>query len=190
MAHLHGYNDVRTQQTISYSQYKEDLLLEEYFCNKDTGTCVEVGCYDGVTYSTTYLFEKIGWKCVLIEPNPLLHEKIESIRKSKLYKCAASNQSGFATLHIAEGIEELSTLSSDVNQMQRVQRQSQRVQSINVETCTLDEILLEEEISTVDFITIDVEGFELNVLEGFSLEKWRPKIIILEQYCPVKSRII
>lgn len=180
MAHYYGNSDVKTNRQTSYSQYQEDLLLEEYFLNQDTGTCVEVGCFDGVTFSTTYLFEKRGWKCVLIEPNPLLHEKIESVRKSKLYKCAASNQAGFATLHIAEGIEELSTIGSDSEHMLRVQRQSKGVKTITVSTRTLNEILLEEQISKIDFISIDVEGFELNVLKGFSLERWRPKIVILE----------
>lgn len=171
---------MRTKQQTSYSQYQEDIFLEDYFRNQDTGACVEVGCYDGVTFSTTYLFERRGWKCVLIEPNPLLQEKIESVRKSKLYKCAASNQSGHATLYIAEGIEELSTLGSDPKHMLRVQRQSEGVKTITVPTRTLDEILLEEQISKIDFISIDVEGFELNVLKGLSLERWQPKIVILE----------
>ena len=50
-----------------YAQFGEDKILNRIF-NKKTGNCVEVGGFDGVTGSNTYFFEKLGWRCLIVEP--------------------------------------------------------------------------------------------------------------------------
>ena len=62
-----------------HSQFDEDRILNGIFAGKSPGICVEVGANDGVHGSNTLFFEKLGWQCVLIEPNPMLPVASKSV---------------------------------------------------------------------------------------------------------------
>lgn len=167
-----------------YSQFSEDKILDSIFTNKNNGFCVEVGANDGINDSTTYYFEKKGWSCVLIEPNPDLCKIIRENRISPVVQCAASNVDGHITLNIAEGADRahgVSTINSDTKSLEKIKSYGFTYREVSVLTKTLDVIL--DEIGkdqSIDFISIDVEGHELEVLSGFSVARWKPRIIILE----------
>jgi FkbM family methyltransferase len=166
-----------------YSQFGEDKILFDIFQKKTDGVCVEVGANNGVDDSNSYFFEKIGWKCVLVEPNPSLCREIRASRNALLYECAASNRNGTITLHVVEGTERsdgLSTISMNKENLERIKSLGFASRPVQVRTMTMDEILKDARIETIDFISIDVEGHEYEVLEGFSLEKWKPAIILTE----------
>ncbi|TFH31896.1 MAG: FkbM family methyltransferase [Deltaproteobacteria bacterium] len=163
----------------SYSQFREDKILDRIFFDKK-GTCVEVGANDGITGSTTYFFEKKGWKCVLIEPVPDLCERIRRFRSALVFECAASSESGEGVFYVAESTKSLSTLSPTESLQKEIAANKTTLREIHVRKRTLDEILEEAGIRGIDFITIDVEGHEMDVLIGFSIEKYRPRIIIIE----------
>lgn len=167
-----------------YSQFEEDKILYAFFGDKKSGVCVEVGANDGVNDSNSYFFEQRGWTCILIEPNPALCQEIRKVRTAQLYECAVSYETGSATLYIAEGAERshgVSTISRDQQVHDKIKSYGFSRRPIQVKTRTLDDILLESELeTTIDFISIDVEGHELQVLEGFSIDKWKPLIIIVE----------
>jgi len=169
---------------IYYSQFGEDKILFDIFERKTKGVCVEVGANNGVDDSTSLFFEKIGWKCVLIEPNPYLCQQIRASRSALVYECAASNHSGIITLHVVEGAarsDGLSTISTNKEDHNRIKSLGFTSSPVQVRTMTLNEILTDAQInSDIDFITIDVEGHEYEVIEGFSLEKWKPQIILVE----------
>lgn len=163
----------------SYSQFREDKILDQIFANQ-VGTCVEVGANDGITGSTTYYFEKKGWKCVLVEPVPELCGKIRHFRSAIVFECAASSESGEDVFYVSESAESLSAFSPTVPLQKQIESGINNVREIRVRKRTLDGIIDEVGISEIDFITIDVEGHELEVLKGFSIERHRPRIIIIE----------
>ena len=167
-----------------YSQFGEDKFLAEIFNNKTNGVCVEIGANDGINDSTSYFFEKLGWTSILIEPNPILCQKIREIRNSILYECAASSSDGTTLLYVAEGAERshgVSTISNDKETHNRIKNYGFTTKPIQVNTRTLDNILIDAKLnSQIDFISIDVEGHELEVLNGFSIEMWKPTILIIE----------
>jgi FkbM family methyltransferase len=163
----------------SYSQFREDRLLDGIFAGR-SGTCVEVGANDGVTGSTTYYFEKMGWKCVLVEPVPELCDRIRRSRSALLFECAASSEAGEDLFYVAETEPSLSSSSIVAPPRDGPGGGRAGVRAIRVRKRTLDEILIEAGISRPDFVTIDVEGHELEVLQGFSVERFRPDIIIVE----------
>lgn len=167
-----------------YSQFGEDKILFEIFQGKTSGVCVEVGANNGVDDSTSMFFEKIGWKCILVEPNPSLCREIRASRNALIYECAASNQSGIRTLYVAEGAarsDGLSTISTNKEDHDRIKSLGFRSRPVQVHTMTIDEILANAQIdSNIDFISIDVEGHEYEAIEGFSLERWKPTIILVE----------
>jgi FkbM family methyltransferase len=167
-----------------YSQFGEDKILFEFFQKKTSGLCVEVGANNGVEDSTSLFFEKIGWKCILVEPNPSLCREIRTHRKAMTYEYAASNRTDTATLHVVEGAERahgLSTISPTKEHHDRIINHGFTSRAIQVHTITLDEILMDAQLnSNIDFISIDVEGHEYEVLEGFSINKWSPTLILIE----------
>jgi FkbM family methyltransferase len=167
-----------------YSQFGEDRLLANIFASKGNGLCIEVGANDGINDSTTYYFEQRGWDCLLVEPNPELCRAIRSVRRAKLFECAASAAEGMATLYIAEGAERahgVSSLGVDEHAANRISGFGFVARPLQVLTRRLDDMLEEAGITrSPDFVTIDVEGHELEVLKGFSIEKWKPLIIITE----------
>lgn len=166
-----------------YSQFGEDKILLDLLGQKSRGTCVEVGANDGVHGSTTLFFEKRGWNCVLVEPNPALCDELRRQRSAQVFECAASSQAGTATLQIAEGAALAHAVSTicEGDQAHRILRSHGVVTKPTlVEMRRLDDILEESRISLLDFISIDVEGHELEVLKGFSLDRWNPTIVIIE----------
>lgn len=170
--------------TVYYSQFGEDRILSEIFRGTGRGTCVEVGANDGITDSVTFFFEKIGWHCILIEPNPELCRLIRANRKATLHECAASDRAGFTTLYIAEGADRahgVSTICATEEAKSKIKAYGFTTRPVEVITRELDDILAESNIEHgIDFISIDVEGHEYEVLKGFSLQRWAPKIIVIE----------
>jgi FkbM family methyltransferase len=168
---------------MHYSQFGEDRILAEIFHEKTRGNCVEVGANDGYHGSTSLYFEKQGWDCILIEPNPLLAAKLRAERSGQVFECAASDAEGTATLQLAEGAElahALSSISNDAATKRIVRRHGYATRPVQVATRPLDAVLEEAGVTHIDFITIDVEGHELSTLRGFSLQRWRPTIVIVE----------
>jgi FkbM family methyltransferase len=163
-----------------YSQFREDRLLEQIFRGKKAGHCVEVGAHDGITGSNTYLFERKGWKCVLVEAVPELCEQIRRFRTGTVFNCAASSNAGEAAFYIADAVESWSALHLTESLKERITSGMIAVREIKVSKRKLDDILNEAGVSEVDFISIDVEGHELDVLKGFSTERFRPRILIIE----------
>lgn len=166
-----------------YSQFGEDKLLNEIFGEKNDGYCIEVGANDGINDSNTFYFEKQGWDCVLVEPNPDLCESIRKFRRATLYEVAASSGKGQVELLIASGAERAHGVSAidAQNAAQRIKDYGFSYERRIVSTNTLDDILSQfNSDKGLDFITIDVEGHEMEVLNGFNLNRWRPRICIIE----------
>jgi len=162
-----------------FSQYGEDRALDKIF-QKSSGFCIEVGGYDGVTGSNTYYFERLGWDCLVLEPMPDFCKKIREARFCRVIEVAASNKDGVASFFVADGVETLSTMDGSKNHFERIKTSGGGLSEITVQTRKLANILDELLVREIDFITIDVEGHELEVLEGMELERISPRIIIVE----------
>jgi FkbM family methyltransferase len=163
-----------------YSQYGEDKILNAIFSGKRDGVCVEVGGFDGVTGSNSYFFEKLGWKCLVVEPMPDFCAAIRKARTCGLAEVAVSDKEGEAAFYVPEGSETLATMETDPGHFARIAEGGSKVREIKVKTRKLDAVLTERGIDRMDFISIDVEGHEMSVLKGFSVDKFRPRIILLE----------
>ena len=167
-------------ESHSYGQFGEDQILYEIFGDRADGYCVEIGAYDGRSGSASYAFEQRGWQCLLVEPIPEFVEEIRKHRACAVVNCAVSDKEGVATFGVAEGVEAMSTLDLSPDHLEWIERAGGAVKQINVRTATLDKLLAEVGFPEIQFITIDVEGHELGVLEGFTLEAHKPRIVILE----------
>lgn len=177
-----------------YSQFGEDRVLAKIFAGVRDGFCVEVGANDGVNDSNTYYFEQLGWECVLVEPNPDLCRSIRETRRAHLFECAVSSKTGTALLNIAEGpgrAHGVSSLGDRAEAASRIAAFGFTSRELRVPTRTLDDLLRETgSVRGLSFVSIDVEGHELEVLKGFSLEEWKPAIIIVEDNSNFEDRSV
>lgn len=162
------------------SQNGEDVVLWHFFDRKRTGFYVEVGAYDGVAFSNTYFFEAVGWHGVLVEAVPSLHQAaVRSRPHSRVVHAAAGRQAGAILLTVVEGEGGVATLSSATPDRARIVREGGRTHEVEVPMVRLDS-LLEDVRQPIDFVSIDVEGLELAVLEGFDLERFAPRVLVVE----------
>jgi len=156
----------------------------------DNGVFVEVGGNDGYTQSNTYFYAKTrGWKGVLVEPIPNLCEKCKKRRpESSVFGCAlVSSEFSDATVKIryanlmstvegALGESEASHLSD----AEQFLDQGENQYTVEVPARTLESVLDEAGYSEIDFLSLDVEGFEVEVLDGLNLGKYSPSYILIE----------
>jgi len=154
-----------------YGQNNEDEILYKLFKDKETGFYIDVGALDGIKLSNTYIFDLLGWKGLCFEPHPRHFSNLRRKRSSKsiCYNTALSNKKAEAVPFWAKG--KGSTLNKTVKKPGS--------EVIYVNTTTLDEIL-EGYPEQIDFISIDAEGHEREILEGFNLKKHKPDIIVIE----------
>jgi FkbM family methyltransferase len=154
----------------------EDKLKLEFFGGLRSGYFVDIGANDPKDGSQTWRFEKLGWDGVLVEPQRDLAERLRRERRAKVYAVACSspkNSGQSATLNLA-GIH--SSLNPDF-----FVAGMQRMGTATVPLRTLDEILIDAKApAPLDFVSIDVENHEIEVLGGFDLHRWRPRLILIE----------
>jgi FkbM family methyltransferase len=168
-----------------------DNKLAKYLNFKD-GFFIEVGANNGYSQSNTYYLEKmLGWQGVLIEAIPELYEMCRrQRRKAHVYNCAlvakdygeSAIEIHFANLmSVVEGSRKnYEAQAKHIADGLRVQNLAESY-TVRVPARTLESIL--DEFShplKIDFFSLDVEGYELNVLKGLNLEKYRPKYILVE----------
>jgi FkbM family methyltransferase len=161
----------------SYAQWGEDRLVWEYFHLKPHGFFIEVGANEPVNISQTYLLEQNGWEGILVEPQAECCTRLRQVRtRSKVIQaaCGAPEQRGKALFRVATQ-QDRSMLAN-----QRPAKEVVFTRTVEVETVTLDDILAESGNPNLDFLSIDVEGGELDVLRGLTLAKHRPGLILVE----------
>jgi FkbM family methyltransferase len=166
-------------QLISYAQNAEDVVLARLFAGQRTGRYVDVGAGDPIEASVTKHFYEQGWRGVNVEPIPLLVERLRADRPGDVtLAVAVGAKSGSAVLHVVGHEWGWSTLNDQLAQGYRDERKWD-VHEIEVELVTLAS-LLDEHPGPVDFLKIDVEGLEQDVIEGADWARHRPRVVVVE----------
>ena len=177
-----------------YSQFGEDEILNRIFSNKESGFCIEIGANDGKTGSNSLFFEKKGWTTLLVEPNPSLCEIIKKTRSAFLYECGVADKNGRGTLYVAvgdDGAHGVSMIAERDIAEKKIASFGFNYYPVDVKIMRLDDILVDVNINKkIDFISIDVEGGELEVLKGFDLLRWSPTILIIEDNSNLEDRAV
>jgi FkbM family methyltransferase len=161
----------------SYAQWGEDVLVWDYFHRKSRGFFIEVGANDPINLSQTYLLEQNGWEGILVEPQAACCDKLRPVRqRSKVFQaaCGAPEQKGKVKFCVATQ-HDRSMLATG-----RPAEEVTFTHTVEVDLMTLDDILAQSGNPTPDFLSIDVEGGELEVLRGFDFTKHRPALILVE----------
>jgi FkbM family methyltransferase len=171
------------------SQFGEDMLLWDLFEGKMEGFYIEVGAHDGQSDSVTYPFEAAGWTGLLVEPLPDRYKACAAVRvHSRVVHAALSRRglAGTASLDViagGEGDPEMAHLSDKaLTGVYTSQYKSwATVDTVQVPLTYMD-ALLAEHSGPIDFAVIDVEGAELDLLDGFDLGRFRVRVILIEDW--------
>jgi FkbM family methyltransferase len=163
------------KHAISYSQYREDIILSALLDDIEKGFYVDVGANYPVVDSVTYSFYRRGWSGINIEPVDHLCEMLSKKRsKDTNLNIAVSNYEGVADFYEDINIHGHSSLIQDSPDESNKQRKYE------VKVKTLESIFVQERVKTIHFLKIDVEGSEYEVLEGNDWKKYRPEVICIE----------
>lgn len=170
----------------TYAQYNEDITLAALFDAENHGVYVDVGANHPVQHSVTKLFYDRGWNGINIEPNPRLHKLLEKERpRDKNLNMGTADKEGKLSLrlyHSRDGLEGLSTFSRSIQQMysSASDKDNQNFTDIEVAVRPLADTLDKIALPKINFIKIDVEGFEYEVVKGNNWKKHRPEVVCIE----------
>lgn len=163
---------------VSYAQHQEDVVLSRVLRDVKSGFYVDVGANDPVIDSMTKHFSDKGWHGINIEPG-LIFSRVASARPADWnLNVAASDRCGEAVFHEfpnASGLSSLHDRTPDVDVSYLAEKHTR-----TVPVRTLRDIFAESDPPTIDFMSIDVESHERQVLLGNDWTRWRPRVVVIE----------
>lgn len=176
----------------SYALEEIDLKLRKYLSIND-GFYIECGANDGITQSNTFAYEQLGWSGLLVEPCPINYSKCVRNRPRSIvenYALVSSSYnkntiSGFFDNSCYNGL--MATLDDYPPSMDQERIKCHKefankfgLRPKEVPCRTLQSLIDKHRISHVDFFSLDVEGYEIEVLNGLDFNIIRPKYILIE----------
>lgn len=170
-------------EELSPSQLGQDLWVLEKTDYKREGYFVEFGATDGVLLSNTYLLEKeFGWDGLCAEPNPKYFAELKNNRNCKLSNACIAGETGkqveFIFANEYGGIEEFANSGMHKEKVDSYKALGRKAV---LETISLDDFLLANKApKNIDYLSIDVEGSEYEILKNFPFDKWNIKLITAE----------
>ncbi len=166
-----------------YSQHGEDFLISLMFSDVPVGTFVEIGCIDGRRFSNTLALEEQGWSGLCVEAHPDYIEALRTNRPaSAVVHCAVGSENAESVTFYANARGSFSTLdgSQEAAFKSRFGEWFTGFVEVPVAQRTMSRLLDERNLSSIDVLSLDVEGFEVECLKGLDLERHRPRLIVVE----------
>ena len=170
------------------SQFGEDIMIWDLLGGQLDGFFIEVGAFDGYSYAVTYALESVGWKGLLIEAIPERYEQCRARRpKSRVVHAALgpSGSAGTTTYHVVDdqwgGM--LSYHTTTASHLRALNSDNRPRKAVTVPLTSMNE-LLKDHTGRIDAAVIDVEGGELDVLDGFDLARYGPRVMLIEDNDP------
>lgn len=167
---------------LSYSQEGEDMMLARFFSEQTTGFYVDVGAHHPQRFSNTYYFYLKGWRGINLDAMPGSMENFHKLRPEDInlefpisdnnqtltyYKFNEPALNGFCekTAHERDGLRHYKIIADEKLQTYKLAEILDKYLPINQE---------------IDFFNIDVEGLDYQVLKSNDWEKYRPKVVLVE----------
>lgn len=149
------------------------------------GFFIDIGAGHPVYDNVAFAFYLQGWRGITVEPNPWLAQLTAAVRPhDRRIQALVGAAPGEATYYLVEDFHGLST-TVESNAQSALSEFGKRSQSMTVPVTTLATLCSEFAPGTIDFLKIDVEGAERDVLTGGDWTRFRPKVVLLEALAPV-----
>ena len=167
---------------LAYSHWGVDLIITKLLNSKNKGIYIDVGCHHPFLNNHSYLLYKSGWVGINIDIDYNSIDMFNFFRKSDInIQTAVTDHKGEVDLFFYHNRAAKNTISKEFGSDAKEQKK--------INSDTLNNIIENSKFknSKIDFVSIDVEGNEMNVLNGFNLKKYKPKLILLEFILPNKK---
>ena len=167
------------KQKVFYSNWGIDMMADEFFKKKSKGFYIDVGCHQPIINNNTYRLYRRGWSGINIDLDFNTIDMFDFFRKNDLnIEAGVSNSVEEKELYFFHNRSAVNTLSKESGSKAKEVRK--------IKTTTLNKIIENSRYkdSEIDYISIDVEGHELSVLEGLDFKKYKPKLVVLELIDP------
>jgi FkbM family methyltransferase len=172
-----------------YSQDGQDIFLtQELFKDRGNGVFVDIGAYDGITFSNTYYLEKnLGWSGFCFEPNPDVFQQLRKNRTCQCLSYAIADFTGNAAFMKIDGHSQMLSGLIDKYNFDHLARIEEELKEhggqkneIGIVCARLDEILDDYGIQDIDYLNIDTEGAEFDILKTIDFEKRIYSVVSIE----------
>ena len=161
-----------------YSQFGEDIIVSTLFDRHYRGFYVDVGAHHPRSLSNTYLLWLRNWTGINIDPSP---EALAAFRRARpsdvTVCCAVGGQEGKATLYRYR-FSSLDTISAEAAAPDS--GRGDPTSTVEVAVRTLNDILASHSCPRIDYLNVDVEGLDYDVLAGFDFARYEPKVVSIE----------
>jgi FkbM family methyltransferase len=168
--------------TKSYSQEGEDMILMRLFESQRSGFYIDVGAHHPKRFSNTYIFYKKGWKGINIDAMPGSMKSFRKYRSRDInIETPISNEEKYLTYY--QFLEPaLNSFCEELSQWRDKNTSYKIIGEQKIQAYSLKAILEKNLISNqeIDFLSVDVEGLDLNVLKSNDWLKFRPKVVLAE----------
>lgn len=170
--HIDFYRFLLKNFRVSKSQVFQDLFVLFFMNKKKTGYFIEVGGGNGVDISNSFILEKnFNWSGMICEPNIYLHENIKKNRSAELCLNPITDKS----------IKKVSFYMNKDPYQSSLNKSTTGDEKIILDTCSLNDLILSKENQfDIDYISIDTEGNEYEILKNFNFKKFNVKIFTIE----------
>lgn len=175
----------------TYSQYEQDIAVLRFYKMKRNGYYVDIGAFDGVNISNTYVMEKeYDWKGICVEPLPQRYEELVKNRPNSICvnKACFSTSGSLVPFSIANNFDMLSGITHCIDSFHLSEVNANKTM-IHVETKKLNDILEENNSPHfIEYLSLDTEGSEFEILKGIDFSKYTFGIIHVEHNYVEKNR--
>ena len=171
------------------SQSGQDKILKDHFFkDKKKGFFVEIGAFDGITGSNCFYFENIQtWDGIAVEGSKIQFSKLKKNRKCKLFNEAiSSKENEVEFMEVQEGLTQMSGINDENYIAKEIidKDTNSKVEKFKTKTVTFEKIIPNNNI--IDYLSLDIEGGEMDILESINFNKYKIKVISVENNRPDK----
>ncbi len=167
---------------LFYSQDGEDCVMGYFFQTNKNGFYVDVGAHHPKYLSNTYRAYKIGWSGINIDPMPGFAEKFKKFRPRDICLEMGVSKTQDRLSYYSFETPEMNTFSEE-EANESLSEGNKLLAKIDIDTLPLSSILDQSlpEGKNIDFLSVDVEGFDMIVLESNNWDKYLPRAIAIEE---------
>lgn len=169
----------------SYGQEGEDLILARLFSDKTQGFYVDVGAFQPILYSNTFRFYELGWRGINIDARPGSMKAFAEKRPRDInIETAVGTNTSDEIVYFLFEDGAYNTTREEVAERLIQNNETRLLEKTKVRIRTLEEIL-DEHVphgQVIDFMSVDVEGADLNVLQSNNWHRYNPSVLLVESY--------
>ena len=170
----------------TYSQWGEDVFIKNFFLNKSVGKYLDIGCYHPIKYSNTAVLYDIGWSGINVDINPVSIKLFNLVRKKDKNYCLTFDDRKLKfRVYIDHLFSPINSIKKNFLYGEKDRKHNYKSKTTLVVRTSRFEDLVKKNF---DFLNIDVEGLETNILMQINFKKFRPKLIAVEIHGDIKLK--